>query len=65
MFPAGESTKSLGVLELMNAVEVKESISSLTGMQSDDILSWVELIAGGNIIDECEENTQFRGRRWK
>lgn len=51
----GESTKSLGVLELMNAVEVKESISSLTGMQSDDILSQMEEVAEDSSL-EVETN---------
>jgi chemotaxis protein MotB len=42
---AGEEDASVGVLELMDAVEVKESISSLTGMKSDDILSKMEEVA--------------------
>ena len=52
---AGESDKSLGVLELMDAVEVKESISSLTGMQSDDILSKMEEVAEDSSL-EVETN---------
>ena len=51
----GEATKSLGVLELMDAVEVKESIRSLTGMQSDDILSKMEEVAEDSSL-EVETN---------
>ncbi|MEC9423711.1 MAG: OmpA family protein [Nitrospinota bacterium] len=48
---AGEETASVGVLELMDAVEVKESISSLTGMQSDDILSKMEEVAEDSSLE--------------
>ena len=41
----GQENASIGLLELLDSVEVKKSIESLTGLKSDDILSDVTKVA--------------------
>jgi chemotaxis protein MotB len=41
----GQENASIGLLELLDSVEIKKSIQSLTGLKSDDILSDVRKIA--------------------
>ena len=47
----GEESASIGLLELLSSAELKESIQSLTGMKSDDILSDITEVAEDQPLD--------------
>ncbi len=48
----GTESASIGLLELMDAVEKKETIEVLTGLKSDDILSDIQHVADREAMNE-------------